>query len=164
MHHKYTVHPVRTMSRKLKNLNGSPGRARSDLPVGPSQRTSGEGGSDCGSGRYYFVVVSKSFAVRGMVQCGEGFGMRHCLLMGGIDHISLLGGAFHRLLIDGIDQNTGAELTTFLCSTYRAAVFSANTAGDKASRAGNIQATMMLCCFDFFIYLPLMTACRAYIA
>ena len=121
-------------------------------------------GSDCGSGRYYLVAVSKSFAVRGMVQCGEGFGMPHCLLMGGIVHKSLLGGAFHRLLIGGIDQNTGAELTTFICSTYWAAVSCAKTAGDKASRAGNMQATVMLCCCDFFMYLPSMTACRAYVA
>ena len=120
-------------------------------------------GSDCGSGRYYLVAVSKSSAVRGMVQCEEGFGMPHCLLAGGIDHKSLLGGAFHRLLIDGIDQNPGSELTTFLCLTYRAAVSSAKTAGDKASRAGNMQATMILCCCDFFMYLPSMTACRAYV-
>ena len=117
--------------------------------------------SDCGFDRYYLVAVSKSFPVRGMVQCEEGLGIPHCLLMGGIVHASLLGGAFHRLLIDGIDQNMGAELTTFLCSTFRAAVSCAKTAGDKASRAGNMQATMMLCCCDFFMYLPSMTACRA---
>ena len=145
-------------------LNGSPGLSRTADLVRPSQRTSGEGGSDCGSGRYYLVGVSKSFAVRGMVQCGEGFGMPHCLLMGGIVHASRFGGAFHRLLIGGIDQNTGSELTTFICLTYRAAVSCAKTAGDKASRAGNMQATMMLCCCDFFMYLPSMTASRAYMA
>jgi len=109
------------------------------------------------------VVVSKSFAVRGMVQCEEVFGMPHCLLMGGIVHEFLLGGALHRLLIGGIDQKTGSELTTFLCLTSRVAESSAKTAGDKANRAGNMQATMILYCCDFFMSLPSMTACRAYI-
>ena len=109
------------------------------------------------------MVVSKSFAVRGMVQCEEVFGMPHCLLMGGIVHEFLLGGALHRLLIGGIDQKTGSELTTFLCLTSRVAVSSAKTAGDKANRAGNMQATMILYCCDFFMSLPSMTACRAYI-
>jgi len=130
---------------------------------GPVRGYLEKGGSDCVSGRYYLVSVSKSFAVCRMVQCGEGFGTPHCLLMGGIVHALRLGGAFHRLLIDGIDQYTGSELSTFICLMYRAAVSFAKTAGDKASRAGNMQAMMILCCFDFFMYLPSMTACRAYI-
>ena len=128
-------------------INGSPGRARSDLPVGSGQWASAEGCLDCGSGRYYLVTVSKSFAVCGMV------------------HKFRLGGAFHRLLIDGIDQNTGSDLTTFVCLTltYRAAVSSAITTGDNASRAGKMQAAMMRCCCDFFMCLPSMTACRAHV-
>jgi hypothetical protein len=120
--------------------------------------------SDCGSGRYYLVAPSISFAVRGMVQCEECFGMPHCLLMGGIVHKPLFGGALHRLLIGGIDQKTGAELTTLLCLTSRAAVSSAKTAGDKANRAGNMKATMILYCCDFFMYMQPMTSSRAYIA
>jgi len=110
------------------------------------------------------VGVSKLFAVRGMAQCEEGFGMPHCLLRDGIVHAARLGGAFHRLLIDGIVQNTGSELTTFFCLAYRSAVSCAKTAGDKASRAGNMQAAMMLCCCDFFMCLPSMTASRACMA
>ena len=148
---------------KTEEIKFLPGTGSNRRPGRSQSEDIWRRGSDCGSGRYYLVAVSKSFAVRGMVQCEEGFGMPHCLLAGGIDHKFLLGGAFHRLLIDGIDQNPGSELTTFLCLTYRAAVSSAKTAVDKASRAGNMQATMILCCCNFFMYLPSMTACRAYV-
>ena len=106
------------------------------------------------------MEVSKSFAVRGMVQCGEGLRMPHCLLMGGIVHASRLGGMPQRLLIGGIDQNTWSELMAFLCLRLWAAVSPAKTTSDSANRTGNRKAAMMPCCCDFFMKLSSMTASR----